>query len=1102
MDDTINEKTINKRFNAKESNYKTSAPIVGNSLESRIFASRHDIDKIKDLLTSNNIDLSTLNEEYIKSFNDLYTQYNSMNEELKDIVKEFKSNIEYKKFFAEDSPFIFDKEFFEKWNLSEDKTEFTLTKLTKDFLNKEIEFEFKVKNVGFSCQKNIIDYIAKNNIAYTIKYYINDEEVSSFVKEYKREDYGKEIKFKVIFLISSISSENNNININYNFFKQFATTNNNSKFYLTFNKLTDFFDINFNEEDQNVLNYSDENKQITFVSGYKEKTSEGIEDVIEEKDENINISGNKIYSSNNSNSSITEKIMDLQSNIDDEKIIGIENHPLDNSVEVVDGIKIKGNENNEDITLTVKDKIVDTHLSFVNMPNYIGKIEDQSDSSISENNSDEFLKKLEVRNTSFIDTINEKFPLYSSNTYTHKPVNLLLPATINMNNGGGRNVKRGIGELKLATKVSPVGPGPSIDIETPAINLKDYMEVQEFNNFTRLIIKDPKYFNYYNFGISSKFGNSRNCYYIDVKGNNKVYFTNYNGSQVEYGKRYRLYSNDNQHITINYIDYLQFPIERPVTSEYVQDNEYQELYDFIRNSSYWSLLSDDERNILNDFEYSSMSEEEKGEFIIELYNKYEVDNSAIIDIYEEDYSSSSSSTIPFYYDKIDKVKIKFRFVYDASINKNEFIKYFDNYKNSFYINRHVFNKSGPGESGGMFPTPKGSGDIEMPRSKGEYFAVEEPPMMRLATKVSTAQPPISEDPRDPTDFDISHKSINFEITDQLQEAEIDFSDLECNENQNISFYFGFSGPNNFNYYGVIIEEIKVYVGSNNKMENVFVKNENIGSEEYKMIELNTPRINKLSFNYSEQNQNSEIIETEIEKHLINENQIHISEGISDDTLNKNEKNEYSVLISNTSKQETTFEINIPSGNNKIEFEINPFSVNVIDEPIEDPNSTPKGDEDYPVKEAVEEWDEEPKKEEVLEEIEDDPDQLNEPIDKFMAFYLNDSTVPFLTINPNSEYRDNEWQIISLLLNENIENKIIVKLFNYNNNYFEQISNMPIIRNIYYYNENTNEKIIEETDIEKMSGISLVNGAIIISNPGAILGGSGGGKDIPRFNDVK
>jgi hypothetical protein len=1053
MDDNINEKSINKRFNAKESNYKTSAPIIGNSLESRIFASRYNINKIKDLLTSSNIDLSSLNEEYMKSFNELCTQYNSMNEELKDIIEDFKNNIEYKKFSAEDSPFIFDKEFFEKWNLSEDKTKFTLSNLTNDFLNKEIEFEFKVKNVGgFNCQQNIINYISNNNINYTIKYYIDDEEVSTFVKEYKKEDYGEEIKFKVVFLILSIPSENNYINIDYNFFKQFATINGDSKFYLTFDKLTDYFDINISEEDQNILSYSDANKQITFKSGYEDKRNESIENVIEEKDENIEINGNQINSSYNSNSSITEKTMDLQSNIDDKKIIGIENHPLDDSEEVGDGIEIKGNENNEDITLTVKDRIVDTHLSFVNMPNYIGKIEDQSDSSISENNSDEFLKKLEIKNTSFIDTIKEKFPLYSSTISTNKPVNLLLPSTINMNNGGGGIRSKGIVESKVATKVSPVSPGPSIDIETPTINLKDYMEVQEFNNFTRLIIKDPKYFNNYNFGISSKFTNPRNYYYIDVKGNNKVYFTNYSGSQLENGKRYRLYSNDKQFITINYINYLQFPVERPVTSEYIQNNGYSDLRDFINNSSYWNLLSDSERNTFTT-EFNSkeptMSEEEKGKFIIELYNKYEVDNRAIIDIYEEDYSNSTSLTKPFYYDKIDKVKIKFRFVYDASINKNEFVKYFDNYKDSFFIDKRVLNNSGPGRSGGLSPVPK-----------------------------------------DPIDFDISHKSINFEITDQLQEAEIDFSDLECNENQNISFYFGFSGPNNFNYYGVIIEEIKVYVGSSNKMENVFVKNENIGTEEYKMIELNTPRINKLSFNYSKQNQNSEIIETEIEKHLIDENQIHISEGISNDTLNKNEKNEYSILISDISKRETSFEINIPSGNNKIEFEINPFSNNVIDEPIEDPQPTPK--EDYPTVKK-------PKREEVLKEIpKDEPGQLNEPIDKFMAFYLNDSTVPFLVINPNSEYRNNEWQIVSLLLNENIENKIIVKLFNFNNNYFEQISNMPIIRNIYYCKENTNEKIAEENDIEEMmNGISLVNGTFIISNPNAIPASGSGGIKQPR-----
>ena len=396
MDDTINEKTINKRFNAKESNYKTSAPIIGNSLESRIFASRRDVDKIKDLLTKNNADLSILNDEYIKYFNELYIKYNSINEELKDIIEDFNSNFEYKKFSIEDSPFIFDKEFFEKWDLSEDKTKFKLTNLTYDFLNKEIEFDFKVKNVGFYCRKNITDYITNKNINYTIKYYINDEEVTSFVKEYKKEDYEEEIKFKVIFLISSISSEYNYINIDYNFFKQFATTNNDSKFYLNFNKLTDIFDINIPEEDQNVISYSDENKQITFKTGYENKTSEGIEDIIEEKDENININGNRIYSSYNTNSSIVEKTMNLQSNIDNEKIIGIEKHPIDESKEVNDGIKIKGNENGEDIVLTVKDRVVESHLYFYNKPNYVYKVDDKDIIVKNENIESEEFKMIEL----------------------------------------------------------------------------------------------------------------------------------------------------------------------------------------------------------------------------------------------------------------------------------------------------------------------------------------------------------------------------------------------------------------------------------------------------------------------------------------------------------------------------------------------------------------------------------------------------------------------------------------------------------------------------------------------------------------------------------
>ena len=141
----------------------------------------------------------------------------------------------------------------------------------------------------------------------------------------------------------------------------------------------------------------------------------------------------------------------------------------------------------------------------------------------------------------------------------------------------------------------------------------------------------------------------------------------------------------------------------------------------------------------------------------------------------------------------------------------------------------------------------------------------------------------------------------------------------------------------------------------------------------------------------------------------------------------------------------------------------------------------------------EEFEEEVEEKESYKEIEgpyEDEDHF------YMAFYLNDSPLPFLVINNKLNYSVNNWQSVLLALNENIENKITIKLFNYNN-YFEQISNMPIIRNIYYYNENTNEKIIEEIDIEEMNdGISLINGTFVISDPGFLSGPGGGKEDWP------
>jgi hypothetical protein len=78
---------------------------------------------------------------------------------------------------------------------------------------------------------------------------------------------------------------------------------------------------------------------------------------------------------------------------------------------------------------------------------------------------------------------------------------------------------------------------------------------------------------------------------------------------------------------------LQFPVERPVTYEYIQNNGYSDLRDFINNSSYWDLLSEEERNIMSNINegYSTMSEEEIGEFLMELYNKYEISEEMFIE---------------------------------------------------------------------------------------------------------------------------------------------------------------------------------------------------------------------------------------------------------------------------------------------------------------------------------------------------------------------------------------------------------------------------------------------------------------------------------------
>ena len=101
-------KNINKTYNSKESNYKTGAPIVGNSLEQQVFASRNDINKIKELLSNSNLKLNLEHRKYLESFNNLFSEYSELNEQLGSIINFYKENLTDISFkITPQNPFIF-----------------------------------------------------------------------------------------------------------------------------------------------------------------------------------------------------------------------------------------------------------------------------------------------------------------------------------------------------------------------------------------------------------------------------------------------------------------------------------------------------------------------------------------------------------------------------------------------------------------------------------------------------------------------------------------------------------------------------------------------------------------------------------------------------------------------------------------------------------------------------------------------------------------------------------------------------------------------------------------------------------------------------------
>lgn len=85
-------RNINRRYNANDSSYRRSGPI-GDSLAYRIFASREEIDRMKNILLSSDMKTYEKNKEYIESVSKIFTQYSLIRESIDRIYQAFNNAI-------------------------------------------------------------------------------------------------------------------------------------------------------------------------------------------------------------------------------------------------------------------------------------------------------------------------------------------------------------------------------------------------------------------------------------------------------------------------------------------------------------------------------------------------------------------------------------------------------------------------------------------------------------------------------------------------------------------------------------------------------------------------------------------------------------------------------------------------------------------------------------------------------------------------------------------------------------------------------------------------------------------------------------------------
>lgn len=82
--------SINREYNAKESPYETNAPIDVEKLANRIYASKTDVDAIKEHLASSDMESLEKNSKYFEEVDRIYKAYN----ELYETTKQFRDSLD------------------------------------------------------------------------------------------------------------------------------------------------------------------------------------------------------------------------------------------------------------------------------------------------------------------------------------------------------------------------------------------------------------------------------------------------------------------------------------------------------------------------------------------------------------------------------------------------------------------------------------------------------------------------------------------------------------------------------------------------------------------------------------------------------------------------------------------------------------------------------------------------------------------------------------------------------------------------------------------------------------------------------------------------